>query len=314
MNTVPWLNEIAELLTPHAQNTGCATLLIAPNGLGAEALLSDILHHQMSAGEYHPDLKWIAPTEKTIGIDVARDIIEFSRMPPSTHTHKHVVIEKADTLTIPAANALLKILEAPTRHTHIWLIVSQLMSILPTIRSRCVQFVCRMPAGQEVENWLAEQGVEQPPFWAQFTHGKPFLARQFSADEKIKRHISSTTQSLNAWISGGLPIGDLSKALSDNAQISLLLMSRVAEDTLKLIHNVPQRCQFKKTATLLSRRFSSLDMSDHWSILEHWHHLYYTWCHQSLAPTRLQWEDALLKWARSPKETQSWTSHSLPLP
>jgi hypothetical protein len=48
-----------------------------------------------------------------------------------------IVIDPADALTTPAANALLKTLEEPPAETTVYLGTSAPASVLPTIRSRC---------------------------------------------------------------------------------------------------------------------------------------------------------------------------------
>ena len=69
----------------------------------------------------------------------------FFRTPPLMARHRVVVIEDADRMNAPAANALLKTLEEPHAHARLILTTSAIGAILPTILSRCVAVACELP-------------------------------------------------------------------------------------------------------------------------------------------------------------------------
>src|SRR3989344_9036733 len=60
-----------------------------------------------------PDITIISPKKSAISIDQIRDMKKYIFEKPFSNPYKLVIIENAQTLTIPAQNALLKILEEP---------------------------------------------------------------------------------------------------------------------------------------------------------------------------------------------------------
>ena len=64
------------------------------------------------------------------------------------------VISNAETLTIQAANRLLKTLEEPSENTHIFMTCSRVGLILDTILSRSVKWRLRGPSEELGLSWL----------------------------------------------------------------------------------------------------------------------------------------------------------------
>ncbi len=86
----------------------------------------------------HPDFVAVASSdEKDIGVDTIRDVIGTTTDYPSMAPLKCFVIDGADHMTVPAANALLKTLEEPPSTSRFFLLAEDYKSVLPTIRSRC---------------------------------------------------------------------------------------------------------------------------------------------------------------------------------
>jgi len=83
-----------------------------------------------------PDISIITP-ETSIGIKHIRQIEHFLSLKPYQSEQKIVFIPQAETLTLPAQNALLKTLEEPPAHSIIILTISHSHLLLPTIISRC---------------------------------------------------------------------------------------------------------------------------------------------------------------------------------
>jgi len=92
---------------------------------------------QISKG-MHPDLVVVRPEDdKEIGVDAMRAVVEQAQSFPSMVSSRYIVIDGADTMTIAAANVLLKTLEEPPRTSRFFLLTESASSVLPTIRSRC---------------------------------------------------------------------------------------------------------------------------------------------------------------------------------
>ncbi|MDR3600090.1 MAG: DNA polymerase III subunit [Desulfosporosinus sp.] len=84
----------------------------------------------------HPDVLWLKPLKTTIGIE---QVLAWQPKVYLKHyegNYKVSVIEQADALTLPAANALLKVIEEPPERTLIILSAENAEGILPTIQSR----------------------------------------------------------------------------------------------------------------------------------------------------------------------------------
>ena len=94
----------------------------------------------------HPDMRWLERLEnpkkpdtllRNITIDQVRKLAELFDLTPSMSPWRAVVIDAADDMEKPAANALLKMLEEPPANC-VFLLVSHAPGrLLPTIRSRC---------------------------------------------------------------------------------------------------------------------------------------------------------------------------------
>jgi len=110
--------------------------------------------HKISSGN-HPDMLCLKPLKTTIGIE---QILAWQQKVYLKHyegKYKVSVIEQADSLTLPAANALLKVIEEPPERTVIILCAQNAEGILPTIKSRA-QLVY-FPILSE-ETWLTGLG------------------------------------------------------------------------------------------------------------------------------------------------------------
>ncbi|HZZ98672.1 MAG TPA: hypothetical protein VFG51_01940, partial [Candidatus Saccharimonadia bacterium] len=87
--------------------------------------------------ENNPDL-FMIESEKALGIDDVRTLQTWSMDKPYAHDWKVAVLLAAETLTLPAQNAMLKLLEEPPEHTYLVLMSTSDYVLLPTILSRCV--------------------------------------------------------------------------------------------------------------------------------------------------------------------------------
>lgn len=73
-----------------------------------------------------------------ITIEMVRDLISSTSYSVSERQHKVFVLANLDQASLPAQQALLKILEEPPKRTLFVLTTSQLNKVLPTIQSRCL--------------------------------------------------------------------------------------------------------------------------------------------------------------------------------
>lgn len=108
-------------------------LLTIPEGVGhrvaAESFLSAQASGQMPL--------FVNAEEGTVTIDMIREVLRHSSFARAASEPQAVVICAVQTATIPAQNALLKIIEEPPAHTQFVLTTYPGHSLLPTIVSRC---------------------------------------------------------------------------------------------------------------------------------------------------------------------------------
>ena len=129
-----------------------AYLFSGPDGIGkrlvAMALARAIVcHEQRGCGQClacrkidhqnHPDLHTLEPDGTSIKIEQIRSFQRELNLKPLESPRKICIIEQADTMTVGAANALLKTLEEPRGDTLLILLTAQPNRLLETIRSRC---------------------------------------------------------------------------------------------------------------------------------------------------------------------------------
>lgn len=142
-----------------------ALLIVGPRGAGAGTLARDVVATLLctapqgggACGECracrlvvsgsHADLAHIAPSGAAdeIGISPIRELEASLALLPVEGGRRVALIERADRMSEPAQNALLKSLEEPPAQTHIILAAADDASLLPTIRSRCATIRLGLP-------------------------------------------------------------------------------------------------------------------------------------------------------------------------
>jgi DNA polymerase-3 subunit delta' len=86
----------------------------------------------------HPDYVYVArqPNRSDLLIEQVRDLIERLGVRPSRGPRRIAIVDNAETLNLPAQNALLKTLEEPPGETMMILVTSSERALLDTVRSR----------------------------------------------------------------------------------------------------------------------------------------------------------------------------------
>jgi DNA polymerase III delta prime subunit len=97
-------------------------------------------HHCMKADRnIHPDITLIEKEKdaKELTVDTVRDVRAAAVVLPNEAEKGVYIINDADTMNIPAQNAMLKILEEPPEYAVFILLASNPDRMLATVRSRC---------------------------------------------------------------------------------------------------------------------------------------------------------------------------------
>jgi DNA polymerase-3 subunit delta' len=137
----------------------------------------------------HPDVEIIRTEGLSIKVEEIRELLTRVSWAPSMGGWRVVVMEDADRLTEPAANALLKAIEEPGTRT-VWLLCAPtLHDVLPTIRSRCRHLQLRTPSIEAVTQVLINRDKISPDmaqFAAKVSQGHIGRARWLATDETAR--------------------------------------------------------------------------------------------------------------------------------
>lgn len=85
----------------------------------------------------HPDVHWIEPDGRSIKTEQIENLQREFTYSGLESNQKVYIIVGSDTLTLNAANRILKFLEEPGKQTTAIMLTENSQSIIPTIRSRC---------------------------------------------------------------------------------------------------------------------------------------------------------------------------------
>jgi len=152
-------------------------LFFGPPSVGKRTMAFDIARHILCVGESgddcscrsckrfgkdHPDFLCIGQNEK-IKVSDADTLLEFAESMPFISDGKVAVIDNADDATWEASNRLLKTLEEPRPGFSFFLVSSDAGKILPTVRSRCIEYVFETLSQQDVINIIwKKMGFDLP--------------------------------------------------------------------------------------------------------------------------------------------------------
>jgi DNA polymerase-3 subunit delta' len=202
----PWLEASWQRLLATRARPAQALLLAGPRGVGkgalalawAQALLCEAPRsdgaacggcaacHWFDIGA-HPDFRLVTLQEKTnksgetrmataIEVEQAREAIDFVQLSTSRAGFRVVLVNPADSLNSPSANALLKVLEEPPLKTVFVLVSDQPRRLLPTIRSRCTRLDIGLPSPETAARWLSGEGIEDAATLLALSGGAPLDA------------------------------------------------------------------------------------------------------------------------------------------
>lgn len=110
----------------------------------------------------HPDLFHLRPSGKMriISVEKTRNLIGELNRTSNQGGAKVTLLHESDRMKKEASNAFLKTLEEPPPETYLFLLTTRPYSILPTIRSRCIQVRISAsrstPLDPDWENWLGK--------------------------------------------------------------------------------------------------------------------------------------------------------------
>jgi DNA polymerase-3 subunit delta' len=146
--------------------------------------------------------------KKNISVEQARELTSKLQMSSFLNSWKVAVIPEAESLSIEAANSLLKTLEEPKGKTMIILCAPSVGSVLPTIVSRC-QTINFLPVKkEEIKSALVSAGASESDAenYARLSSGRPGIAMEFFRGkekfENYKEEVLRWQEIVSASIAG----------------------------------------------------------------------------------------------------------------
>ena len=125
-------------------------LISGKKGIGKSLLINNFLlkifnssnDQELITNMTHPNILNIKKTndKKNIEIDQIREVVKFTNQSSFNNKSRFIIIDDAEFLNINSSNALLKNLEEPNENVFFILIFNSDMSLLDTIKSRCIEF------------------------------------------------------------------------------------------------------------------------------------------------------------------------------
>jgi DNA polymerase-3 subunit delta' len=148
----------------------------------------------------HPDIRTVGLlTSKEgkqaweISIDQVRELEDFIGMTAFRDGARVVLIDPAEAMSMPAANALLKMLEEPGAATYFLLVTHRPDSLPATVRSRCRSVLVPTPPADEQQAWLASvAGIpsDEAARLLAFSGGAPLHARHLADPARLTAYRS----------------------------------------------------------------------------------------------------------------------------
>ncbi|MBU1177730.1 DNA polymerase III subunit delta' [Patescibacteria group bacterium] len=167
------------------------------------------------AANKQADVNLVTKTKGKIGIAQVREVQHHLSLKSYQGGYRVCIIDGVDCFTLPAANAILKILEEPGDKVVFILLAESIEGVIPTIISRSVIINFNLVAKAEIEKNLAmDKSSVILTEIAQVAFGRPGLAIKYQADsEQLSRQqqrqqellqvldqdINSSFQMINSW-------------------------------------------------------------------------------------------------------------------
>ena len=148
----------------------------------------------------NPDIRIINKgSGKSISVETTREaMVAEAAFRPYRHSHKIFIIEEAANMLPPAQNALLKTLEEPPEYAIFLLTTSRPELLLPTVRSRCLQYRTSAVGDSDVVLALSQihPGIpmDEAALIASLAQGSIGHALTLAGDDEFRKLHTHTTQ------------------------------------------------------------------------------------------------------------------------
>jgi DNA polymerase-3 subunit delta' len=270
-----------------AENLPHALLLVGAGGIGKTTLALELakslnctgadppcqqcVHCHQIQVRSHPDVTVVErqPGRDNITIQQVRELRDAASLRPFQGARKVSIIAGAESLTLQAADALLKTLEEPPPTVTFALTASDLDGLPATIISRCRVLALRSPSQEQIASHLAPGvGAEQARHIAVLARGNVGWAIQASSQPRLAAEQEEALARIAAVLDLDLAARsrlaeDLTAERKDRAQVrrSLELMLLLARDLLLTEQDLPPQTVSGELGATIRRQSECLTLA-----------------------------------------------------
>lgn len=167
----------------------------------------------------HPDIIWVRQEKdkNSISINQIRDMQAEIKVKPYQAGKRIYFIERAQTLTEQAQNALLKTLEEPPPHTLIFLLADNTNALLPTVLSRCQTFRVRSMGREDVTHIIKNRlglSDDEAMTYAGLSQGIPGRGLALAENQEFRNNREILLEGVG--LVGTLKILELASVFTEN--------------------------------------------------------------------------------------------------
>ena len=204
----------------------------------------------------HPDFMVLEVNDEekktVIDIEQVRDCINFFNHTPAISGYKVCIIDSIEDMNNNSSNAILKILEEPPINSVFFIISHNPESLMPTIKSRCIDLQFKRFNNEELEDYLFEEGFEDTSInlkrVMRFSNGSLGKCMQLLSDEAKDLNLKVQNLFLNY---SDLDNYELISSLNNDKNLSLfydLVISYIEER----IKNLSNKGNYKNKKDIIS--------------------------------------------------------------
>lgn len=183
---------------------------------------------------------------RQISIQQMRLLKERAQFKPSRGRHRVFLIDHIDRANEQAANSLLKTLEEPPEHLILIMTAENPYDLLPTIRSRAVQFQLARLGAEEMESFVRLRKLDRPERRTALASGSPGMAVSLDLEIYDKRRtamlalleVAAGRSPFSAWVKYSESIG---ASKSEKLEQYLKVLYVLLEDVLLINHGAEIR-------------------------------------------------------------------------
>ena len=137
-----------------------------------------------------------------LSIETSRRISASVSLRPFEGRWRVVVVEDAETLTVPAQQAMLKTLEEPTGFTVFVVLAAEPEALLETVRSRCQHISLQLVPTPAITDALVQRGLDgaSATELAALSRGRPGWALAALADPQVASDERERMREAERWV------------------------------------------------------------------------------------------------------------------